>query len=79
MDDIKIPSDKVESITLKKDKVPFRAKLKSIKLILTFLFVSLFVWLLKDSSIGETSFVSLVTIIIVSYFGANASGKFIKK
>ena len=77
--EVKIPSDKVESIVLKKDEVPFTSKLKSIKLILTVVFVSLFVWLLKDKSISEVSFVNLISIIVISYFTANTTGKFTKR
>ncbi len=78
-DTVVIPSNKVESITLTNPRTPFTEKLKSIKLGLTFLFVGLFVWLLKDGSIGEVSFVSLTTIIIVSYFGGNIGTKFAGK
>jgi len=78
-DTVVIPSNKVESITLKKPVTPFKEKLKSIKLILTFLFVSLFVWLLKDGSIGEVSFVNLIYVIVGSYFVSNVGTKFAGK
>jgi len=77
--EVKIPSDKVKSITLASPRLPFWQKFNSIKLLLTFLYEGLFIYLLKDESIGEVSFVSLTTIIVASYFGAQTAGKFVKR
>jgi len=54
-------------------------KLKSIKLWLTIAFTGLFTYLLMSKNISETIYSNLLTIIILSYFGANTVIKFNKK
>ena len=54
-------------------------KLKSIKLYMTFVFTGLFTYLLIIKSLTPENYVSLMTIIVLSYFGANVGSKFIKK
>ena len=52
-------------------------KLKSIKLYMTFLFTGLFTYLLIIKSLNPENYVSLMTIIVLSYFGANVGSKFV--
>jgi len=53
-------------------------KLKSIKLWLTIAFTGLFTYLLISKNISEDIYSNLLTIIILSYFGANTAIKFNK-
>ena len=76
---INIPKDKVESIILTKTPQPFILKLKSVKLIMMILFTGLFTYLLYDKVISETSYVSMITILLLSYFGANVGSKLAKR
>ena len=53
-------------------------KLKSIKLYMTMAFTILFTILLAKSILDQQSYVSLMSIMLMSYFGANAVTKFAK-
>lgn len=55
---------------------PFKEKIKSIKLWTTIILSMLFTLLLTKYFISESSYVSLVTILIISFFGSNTATKF---
>ena len=77
--EVKIPANKVEKIILTKNTIPFTSKLKSIKLMLTFIFTILFTSLLITKYITETAYVSMITILLLSSFGGNVASKYAGK
>jgi len=77
--EVKIPADKIESIKLVNPSIPFLSKLKSIKLMLTFIFTLLFTTLLIMKYITETAYVSMITILLLSSFGGDVASKYAGK